>query len=105
MGLQAQMELEQQLHESPQTVEIHSFRDAIDVNYQRMALTGDELSGVPLEDLHIASKLLIEGMALRAEYTEAVGCAFPSTLKNFLTGHYPNDLPRCRKKRTDACKC
>lgn len=31
---------------SPQLVEMHTFRDAIDVNYQRMALTGEELSGV-----------------------------------------------------------
>lgn len=31
---------------SPQVVEMYTFRDAIDVNYQRMALTGEELSGV-----------------------------------------------------------
>lgn len=33
---------------SPQLIEMHTFRDAIDVNYQRMALTGEELSGVRL---------------------------------------------------------
>lgn len=38
-------EIDRQLH-SPQHVEMHAFRDAIDVNYQRMALTGEELSGV-----------------------------------------------------------
>lgn len=31
---------------SPQLVEMYTFRDAIDVNYQRMAVTGEELSGV-----------------------------------------------------------
>lgn len=31
---------------SPQHVDLHTFRDAIDVNYQRMAITGEELSGV-----------------------------------------------------------
>ncbi|KAK6015259.1 hypothetical protein OSTOST_19318 [Ostertagia ostertagi] len=31
---------------SPQLVEMHTFRDAVDVNYQRMAITGEELSGV-----------------------------------------------------------
>lgn len=31
---------------SPHHVEMYTFRDAIDVNYQRMALTGEELSGV-----------------------------------------------------------
>lgn len=30
----------------PQAVEMHAFRDAIDVNYQRMALTEEEISGV-----------------------------------------------------------
>lgn len=40
-------EIERQLH-SPQHVEMHAFRDAIDVNYQRMALTGEELSGASL---------------------------------------------------------
>lgn len=29
-------------------IEMHTFRDAIDVNYQRMALTEDELSGVKI---------------------------------------------------------
>lgn len=29
-----------------QRIEMHTFRDAIDVNYQRMALTEEELSGV-----------------------------------------------------------
>lgn len=36
---------------SPQIVEMHTFRDAIDVNYQRMALTGEELSGVSFKEL------------------------------------------------------
>lgn len=31
---------------SPQHVEMYTFRDAVDVNYQRMAVTGEELSGV-----------------------------------------------------------
>ena len=30
---------------SPQHVEMRTFRDAIDVNYQRMGLTGEECSG------------------------------------------------------------
>jgi hypothetical protein len=35
---------------SPQLIEMHTFRDALDVNYQRMALTGEELSGVSLRN-------------------------------------------------------
>lgn len=33
---------------SPQHVEMYAFQDALDVNYQRMAVTGEELSGVCL---------------------------------------------------------
>lgn len=69
---------------------MHTFRDAIDVNYQRMAITGEELSGVsttvdygsipvgsqiaiksihrfqvPLEDLHMAATHLAEALRLR----------------------------------------
>ncbi|KAI1723455.1 adenosine/AMP deaminase domain-containing protein [Ditylenchus destructor] len=85
-----------------QRIEMHTFRDAIDVNYQRMALTEEELSGVPLEDLKAASKFLIEGVRLRQEYMEMIGCHFPSTTKHFLHGHYPDNLPKCRKKNTEV---
>lgn len=33
-------------NKTPQHVDLFTFRDALDVNYQRMALTGEELSGV-----------------------------------------------------------
>ncbi|VDK29731.1 unnamed protein product [Gongylonema pulchrum] len=86
---------------SPQHVEMYAFRDAIDVNYQRMALTGEELSGVPLEDLKEAARELIEALALREQYMDRIGNQFPSTTKNFLSGLYPKHLPRSRRKNTD----
>ncbi|KAH7702431.1 adenosine monophosphate deaminase, partial [Aphelenchoides avenae] len=86
---------------SPQHVEMHAFRDAIDVNYQRMALTGEELSGVPLEDLQTAAKHLIEAMQIRMEYMEKIGNTFPPTTKNFITNNYPKNLPKYRRKNTE----
>ncbi|KAK0404451.1 hypothetical protein QR680_017460 [Steinernema hermaphroditum] len=86
---------------SPQHIEMHTFRDAIDVNYQRMALTGEELSGVPLEDLKTASALIIEALKLREEYMDRIGCHFPATTKHFLSGHFPRNLPKYRKKNTE----
>ncbi|ULU07048.1 hypothetical protein L3Y34_018670 [Caenorhabditis briggsae] len=87
---------------SPQLVDLHTFRDAVDVNYQRMAITGEELSGVPLEDLKTASGHLIEALHLRSKYMERIGNQFPSTTRNFLTGHYPNNLPKHRVKNTET---
>uniref|UniRef100_A0A914NBR3 Uncharacterized protein n=1 Tax=Meloidogyne incognita TaxID=6306 RepID=A0A914NBR3_MELIC len=88
----------------PQHVEMHSFRDAIDVNYQRMGLTGEELSGVPLEDLRSAARQLVDALRLRSEYMELVGGVFPSTTRNFLIGKYPSNLPKCRRKNTETCE-
>lgn len=86
---------------SPQDVEMHTFRDAIDVNYQRMALTGEELSGVPLEDLKQAAKEIEEALYLREEYMDRIGNQFHSTTRHFLSGLYPAGLPRCRRKNTE----
>uniref|UniRef100_A0AC34FFZ1 AMP deaminase n=1 Tax=Panagrolaimus sp. ES5 TaxID=591445 RepID=A0AC34FFZ1_9BILA len=87
---------------SPQHVDLHTFRDAIDVNYQRMAITGEELSGVPLEDLRSAALLLIEALSLRRDYMERIGNYFPSTTRDFLSGHYPKNLPKYRRKNTES---
>ncbi|XGW03236.1 hypothetical protein V3C99_014882 [Haemonchus contortus] len=87
---------------SPQLVEMHTFRDAVDVNYQRMAITGEELSGVPLEDLKDAATHLIEALRMRNEYMERIGNQFPVTTKRFLSGEYPANLPKYRRKNTES---
>uniref|UniRef100_A0A7E4UQI6 AMP deaminase n=1 Tax=Panagrellus redivivus TaxID=6233 RepID=A0A7E4UQI6_PANRE len=88
---------------SPQQVDLHTFRDAIDVNYQRMAITGEELSGVPLEDLKSAALMLIEALGMRHDYMARIGSHFPSTTSDFLSGHYPKNLPKYRRKNTESC--
>ncbi|WKY11007.1 hypothetical protein Q1695_002950 [Nippostrongylus brasiliensis] len=87
---------------SPQLVEMHTFRDAVDVNYQRMAITGEELSGVPLEDLKEAASHLIEALRMRNQYMERIGNQFPITTKRFLSGEYPANLPKYRRKNTES---
>ncbi|PAV57211.1 hypothetical protein WR25_11452 [Diploscapter pachys] len=87
---------------SPQQVEMHTFRDAVDVNYQRMAITGEELSGVPLEDLRTAATHLIEALKLRNEYMQRIGHQFPATTRHFLEGYYPDNLPKFRFKNTES---
>ncbi|KAL3081816.1 hypothetical protein niasHT_034007 [Heterodera trifolii] len=87
---------------SPQHVEMHTFRDAIDVNYQRMCLNGEELSGVPLDDLRTAARSLVEALRLRSEYMERIGSHFPKTTCNFLNGKYPRELLKLRRKNTES---
>ncbi|VDK75615.1 unnamed protein product [Litomosoides sigmodontis] len=98
LGMDENMELRSR---SPQLVEMFTFRDAVDVNYQRMAVTGEELSGVPLEDLKESARELTEALRLRKEYMERIGNQFPLTTKNFLSGHYPKNLPRFRRKNIE----
>ncbi|VDO32880.1 unnamed protein product [Brugia timori] len=86
---------------SPQHVEMYTFRDAVDVNYQRMAVTGEELSGVPLEDLKESARELTVALMLRKEYMERIGNQFPLTTKNFLAGYYPKNLPKYRRKNIE----
>ncbi|CAJ0938051.1 unnamed protein product, partial [Mesorhabditis belari] len=87
---------------SPQLIEMHTFRDAIDVNYQRMAITGEEFSGVPLEDHATAAKCITTALDIREQYMKRIGHHFPSTVSNFLHGEYPMNLPKCRKKNTES---
>ncbi|KAK6051249.1 putative AMP deaminase [Cooperia oncophora] len=98
-GLQEEIEAR---CKSPQLVEMHTFRDAVDVNYQRMAITGEELSGVPLEDLKDAATHLIEALRMRNQYMERIGNMFPVTTKRFLSGEYPANLPKYRRKNTES---
>ncbi|KAM3715950.1 Annexin [Dirofilaria immitis] len=56
---------------------------------------------VPLEDLKESARELTEALMLRKEYMERIGNQFPLTTKNFLSGHYPKNLPKCRRKNIE----
>lgn len=53
---------------------------------------------MPLEDLKLSAKDLIEALMLREEYMERIGQYFPTTTKNFVNGYYPENLPSSRRK-------
>lgn len=59
---------------------------------------------VPLEDLRCAARSLVEALRLRSEYMELIGATFPTTTRNFLTGKYPRELPKYRRKNTESCE-
>lgn len=59
---------------------------------------------MPLEDLQQAATHLIEALTLRCEYMNLIGNYFPKTTELFLSGDYPNDLPKYRKKNTETSK-
>ncbi|XP_075548112.1 AMP deaminase isoform X3 [Dermacentor variabilis] len=53
-------------------------------HFQRVAISGEDTSGVPLEDLHQASKLLVSALRLREKYMEISQQSFPKATKRFL---------------------
>lgn len=55
-----------------------------DINFQRVSVSGEDTSGVPLEDLERASTLLIEALKLRAKYMQVSDQSFPTTTARFL---------------------
>lgn len=55
-----------------------------DINFQRVSVSGEDTSGVPLEDLERASTLLIEALKLRENYMSMSDQSFPTTTARFL---------------------
>ncbi|XP_012160935.1 AMP deaminase 2 isoform X4 [Ceratitis capitata] len=53
-------------------------------NFQRVSISGEDTSGVPLEDLERASTLLIQALELRERYMLHSGQSFPTTTRRFL---------------------
>ncbi|XP_030378940.1 AMP deaminase 2 isoform X3 [Scaptodrosophila lebanonensis] len=59
-------------------------RNDADINFQRVSISGEDTSGVPLEDLERASTLLIEALRLRSHYMAMSDQSFPATTARFL---------------------
>ncbi|XP_060533389.1 AMP deaminase 2 isoform X2 [Cylas formicarius] len=53
-------------------------------HFQRVSISGEDTSGVPLEDLERASKLLIQALELRKRYMKMSFQSFSSTAARFL---------------------
>ncbi|CAH1983002.1 unnamed protein product [Acanthoscelides obtectus] len=53
-------------------------------HFQRVSISGEDTSGVPLEDLERASKLLIKALEIRKQYMKVSFQSFSSTAARFL---------------------
>jgi len=53
-------------------------------DFQRVNITGEDNTGVPVEDLQTASKLLTEALNLREKYMKISHQEFPNNVKRFL---------------------
>uniref|UniRef100_A0A8D8X5P7 AMP deaminase n=1 Tax=Cacopsylla melanoneura TaxID=428564 RepID=A0A8D8X5P7_9HEMI len=53
-------------------------------HFQRVAISGEDNSGVPLEDLEQASRLLVEALHIRDRYMDISNQTFPAVTARFL---------------------
>ncbi|KFM77926.1 AMP deaminase 2, partial [Stegodyphus mimosarum] len=61
-------------------------------HYQRVAVSGEDTSGVPLEDLRQASQLIHEALKLRQQYMFYAKQSFPTVTARFLKPHVPEQI-------------
>lgn len=63
-----------------------SFHDEHDFvpHFQRVSISGEDTSGVPLEDLERASRLVIQALELRERHMSISQQSFPQTTARFL---------------------
>ncbi|XP_059224044.1 AMP deaminase 2 isoform X2 [Stomoxys calcitrans] len=60
-------------------------------NFQRVSISGEDTSGVPLEDLERASTLLIQALEMRSRYMSISEQSFPTTTLRFLKTVHESD--------------
>lgn len=60
-------------------------------HFQRVSISGEDTSGVPLEDLERASKLLITSLELRERYMTMSIQSFPQTTGRFVRARQEKD--------------
>ncbi|XP_044728732.1 AMP deaminase 2 isoform X2 [Chrysoperla carnea] len=68
------------LREELSTIEEHEFVP----HFQRVSVSGEDTSGVPLEDLEVASLMLVKALTIREQYMAISKQNFPSTTARFL---------------------
>lgn len=76
-------------------------------HFQRVSISGEDTSGVPLEDLAHASSLIISALEMRERYMSLSLQSFPQTTQRFLkTVHNKtmSDIVEYEDKRTTAGK-
>lgn len=60
-------------------------------HFQRVSISGEDTSGVPLEDLEKASHLLIQALELRERYMHISYQSFPQTTGRFVRARQEKD--------------
>lgn len=76
-------------------------------HFQRVAISGEDTSGVPLEDLERASRLVIQALELREHHMSVSQQSFPPTTARFLKSVHAKtmaDTVEYEDKRTTAGK-
>lgn len=64
--------------------------DSIDsIAFQRVSISGEDTSGVPLDDLEHASKLLIQALSIRQRYMELSQQTFPELVGKYFSNEEP----------------
>ncbi|XP_030833472.1 AMP deaminase 2 isoform X3 [Strongylocentrotus purpuratus] len=80
-------EAEDELTQSPDPSSHERFShmtSQLSLEYQRVSISGEDMSGVPPEDLHFASMSLVEALLIREKYMELASQTFPRTTTYFL---------------------
>lgn len=76
-------------------------------HFQRVSISGEDTSGVPLEDLERASRLVIQALELREHHMNVSQQSFPATTARFLKSVHEKtmgDTVEYEDKRTTAGK-
>lgn len=76
-------------------------------HFQRVSISGEDTSGVPLEDLEHASSLVIQALEMRERYMSLSLQSFPQTTQRFLKAVHNKtmaDKVEYEDKRTTAGK-
>lgn len=74
-------------------------------HFQRVSISGEDTSGVPLEDLEHASSLIIQALEIRERYMSLSMQTFPQTTQRFLKSVHNKtmaDRVEYEDKRTTA---
>lgn len=77
-------------------------------HFQRVSISGEDTSGVPLEDLEHASSLIIRALDMRERYMSLSLQSFPKTTERFLQTVHNKTMStdvEYEDKRTTAGKC
>ncbi|XP_063919158.1 AMP deaminase 2 isoform X2 [Zophobas morio] len=71
-------------------------------HFQRVSISGEDTSGVPLEDLERASRLIVQALQIRKRYMKLSHQSFSATVGRFLDPHKPDSAHHDEKQTIEA---